>query len=96
MSAKWHMMKTERMGLIAVAIMLLALLLSQAISRCSHSTAPNIDIQADSIAYTAADTIAQAGDKPKSYSKQTPKSKKGKTKTETKPNHRNHLEEVPH
>ncbi len=103
MGGSWHMMKHERMGLIAVAIMLLALLLASAVSRCSHAPASAGDRNTDSvltaIRQASADTIATDTVK-KSTSKARRQSGKSKNKSSNRQNNskvtpmqRSHLDE---
>ncbi len=84
-------MKTERMGLIAVAIMLLALLLAGAVRGCGHAPEQSREVaraRQTQIADSAADTIVT----PAKAHKRTHKKSK-KAKQPVTPHRRSHLDE---
>lgn len=83
------MMKTERMGLIAVAIMLLALLLVTALRGCTHSPAATSDSADRSVVALPPDTLPTSPQKKKSAH-----STKSSTKIDPiQPYPRQHLDE---
>lgn len=97
MSGQWHMMKTERMGLIALAAMLIALLIFNAASRCSCSRAPEAEPAGVAIGTGLHDTDSVSGtiaNDAKSNRRSSRRSKKQKTeKTVVRPFQRQHRDE---